>query len=193
MCDIGCEDSCVGESLERLKLDNDISMGKLMLRRGVLGEISVSKGKFTAEIQGNAAKVQAGKSRVVQSQCDAILGDSRCKYPVAIQTGTITNTPDTKTIVDTSRTEATDFFKGGYVTFTSGDCKDLSMEVFAYDGTTKTITLFLPMPRPFVVGDTYQIRQGCNRTFATCKNSFNNVINFRGFNLVGEDAIMSGD
>ena len=48
------------------------------------------------------------------------------------------------------------------------------------------------MPSAVAVGDTYSLRPGCDKTFATCKDRYNNVKNFRGEpNVPGSDQIMS--
>ncbi len=79
-------------------------------------------------------------------------------------------------------------FDYGKVTFTSGANIGLSMEVKTY--VTGTIVLQLPMPYPIEAGDTYSLVQGCDRSFATCRDRHNNVINFRGEpHLPGQDKL----
>lgn len=51
-------------------------------------------------------------------------------------------------------------------------------------GSGSTIQLAIPMPRAIEVGTTYTITRGCNREWQTCKNVFNNLVNFRGFPFV---------
>lgn len=172
----------------------DLSMGQLKLRTGRIGTIKrTGEGKFVCELQGQVAQVQTANKRVVQQMCDANLGDSRCKYTVTTLSGLVTGVESNKAFFDTSRTEVKDYFKGGTVKFTSGAAAGITMEVFSYDNASKRIELFLPLPAEIAVGDTFEIRQGCNRTFKACKEQFNNVINFRGFNLVGQDALTSGE
>ena len=50
--------------------------------------------------------------------------------------------------------------------------------------------LFLSMPFPIQKGDTFTAYPGCDRYFSTCKESFNNVVNFRGFPYIpGRDSV----
>ncbi|MGZ3325693.1 MAG: baseplate hub domain-containing protein [Xanthobacteraceae bacterium] len=74
---------------------------------------------------------------------------------------------------------ASGYFDHGKITFTSGENAGLSMEVKAY--APGVISLMLPMPYEIAVGDAYTMISGCNQAFETCKNRYNNVINFRGF------------
>ncbi|QUN28702.1 DUF2163 domain-containing protein [Cupriavidus sp. KK10] len=81
------------------------------------------------------------------------------------------------------------YFAYGKVTFTSGDNAGYSAEVKAF--APGFVTVALPFPFPVEPGDTYTISAGCDRTFGTCKNRFNNVVNFRGEPYVpGLDTIL---
>lgn len=70
------------------------------------------------------------------------------------------------------------YFDYGVMTMTSGANNGLSMEVKSY--VVGQITLQLPFPYTVVAGDTYSLTAGCDRSFSTCKDRFNNVVNFRG-------------
>lgn len=86
-------------------------------------------------------------------------------------------------------TDSSGYFTYGKITFTSGLNNNLSMEVSAY--VPGVITLAMPMPYLVDVGDTYSMYAGCNKSFAACKDKFNNVVNFRGEpHLPGLDKIL---
>lgn len=70
------------------------------------------------------------------------------------------------------------YFDRGVITFTSGANSGLSMEVKSY--VPGQIVLVLPMPYALQVGDTYTMVAGCDKSFTTCRDRFDNVINFRG-------------
>lgn len=70
------------------------------------------------------------------------------------------------------------YFDFGVLTFTSGANNGLSMEVRSY--VEGQITLALPMPYLIVAGDTYSMHAGCDKAFETCRDRFDNVLNFRG-------------
>lgn len=70
------------------------------------------------------------------------------------------------------------FFDFGVITFLDGENAGRSMEIRQY--TPGQMTLHLPMPYPVQIGDAYMMRAGCDKSLSTCKNKFDNVVNFRG-------------
>jgi hypothetical protein len=81
------------------------------------------------------------------------------------------------------------YFDNGVITFDSGLNSGLSMEVISY--VPGQWVLALPMPYALAAGDAYTMKAGCDYSLATCKNRFDNVVNFRGFPYVpGIDKIM---
>jgi Phage conserved hypothetical protein BR0599/Ubiquitin-activating enzyme E1 FCCH domain len=75
----------------------------------------------------------------------------------------------------------TGYFDFGMVTWVTGENAGLSMEIKAY--VPGQVTLALPMPFPISSGspqDTFVISAGCDKSFTTCRDRFNNVVNFRG-------------
>jgi len=70
------------------------------------------------------------------------------------------------------------YFDGGLITFTSGLNDGFSQEVKSY--VPGQITLHLPMPYAIAAGDTYSMVAGCDKSLATCRDRFSNVVNFRG-------------
>jgi hypothetical protein len=98
---------------------------------------------------------------------------------------------ETSTATSPALTNTRNWFKFGYVKWLTGENKNLSMEVKEWDNVTSQITLFLPMPRPIVANDQFEITPGCNRSLFTCKNKFNNVNNFRGEPYIpGQDTLL---
>ena len=163
----------------------DISMGALKLRRGWLGEISLHKQQFVAEVRGLAQRLSQTIGDLYSPSCRAALGDAKCKVSLPAHTvnGTVTQLVSSLTFRDSARSEASAIFSGGKVTFTSGANQGISMEVKEYQriGTAYgEISLVLPLPFPLSVGDSYQIIKGCDKTTATCFSRFNNIVNFRG-------------
>lgn len=75
------------------------------------------------------------------------------------------------------------FFDFGVVTWLTGANAGLSMEVKSF--SAGQVTLVLPMPFPISTAgdspsDTFKIVAGCDKAFATCRDKFHNVENFRG-------------
>jgi uncharacterized phage protein (TIGR02218 family) len=66
------------------------------------------------------------------------------------------------------------------LTWTSGNNNGFSIEVKKFNFQTEVFTLFLSMPYDIQVGDNYSVTYGCDKSLDTCKDRFNNVVNFRG-------------
>lgn len=166
--------------------------GSVSLRSGRLGRVETRDGKFVAEMLGLAQLFDLTLGELYQPGCRASLGDSRCQ--VALGPLTVTGTVDTdisdrRTLADAARTETAGYFDYGVLTWTSGANTGLGMEVKA--STSGVIELQLPMPYPVAAGDAYSLTPGCDGLFDTCKNRFNNVVNFQGEpDVVGPDQLM---
>ena len=162
----------------------DTTQGIVSLMRGKLGEIEIkSDGQAKAEFRSLAQLVNQAIGRVLGPECDADLGDARCGVTLATytETGTLTGVTDNKTFADSSRSEANDYFNYGVLTWTGGNNNGLSKEVKDFVNATGTFTLVGPMPFAVQVGDTYSVYAGCDKTKSICKDTFSNLVNFRGF------------
>lgn len=61
----------------------DISQGRMILRRGNLGEVEMTpSGAFRAELRGLSQRLSQQIGEKYQAECRADLGDSRCKIPI---------------------------------------------------------------------------------------------------------------
>jgi uncharacterized phage protein (TIGR02218 family) len=73
------------------------------------------------------------------------------------------------------------YYQFGIVTWLTGLNAGLSMEVKSY--VPGQVTLALPMPYAISDGspiDTFTISAGCDKSMTTCRDRFNNIVNFRG-------------
>lgn len=165
----------------------DLTQGVLKLRRGWLGEVTLSQGRFRAEVRGLAQALGQTIGELYSPSCRAALGDVRCKVNLAAHTvtGSITSVAsgNRQAFTDSARSEASSVFASGKLTFTSGANDGLSMEVKEHSyrsGAGGNFTLALPLPYALAPGDAYTLIKGCDKTLGTCKNRFDNIINFRG-------------
>jgi len=82
------------------------------------------------------------------------------------------------------------YFTYGTLIWTSGDNEGYSQDVWRF--SAGQVTLMVPMTYAIQAGDTFSIVAGCDRLFQTCKDRYNNVLNFRGEpDVPGIDAITS--
>jgi uncharacterized phage protein (TIGR02218 family) len=164
-------------------------------RRGWLGEVTLLDTGFTVELRGLAQVLQSTVGQLYSAACRADLGDTRCGVDLGPLTvsDAVDSVTSQRQFACAALVEADDYWNGGLVTFTSGLNIGLSMEVKDFANTGGVITLQQPMPYAVAVSDTFDIRPGCDKSLATCRDVYDNVINFRGEpNVPGIDAITAG-
>lgn len=160
----------------------DPTMGINILRAGTLGEVKGGRSKFTVEIRGLMQAYSRTIVRLTTKECNADLGDTRCKVVLApwTLTGAVASVSTNRVITTTGFSRPLNWFTGGKLTFTSGLNNGLSMEVKL--SNDNTLELHESMPFAIVTGDTFSVYAGCAKRFdEDCRLKFNNVVNFRGF------------
>jgi uncharacterized phage protein (TIGR02218 family) len=170
----------------------DLSAGKIVLKRGMIGQVELKDSLYRTELRGLTQLFSQNIGELYTADCRADLGDSRCKIDLSALTvsGTVTAVSDRYGFTDSSRAEEENYWKGGLVTWTSGANAGRKMEIRAF--ASGTFTLFLPMPSEIAVGDTYTAQPGCDKSFETCRSRYGNGINFRGEPYVpGTDAVLN--
>lgn len=264
----------------------DLSMGALIYRTGTLGDITIGRGTFRADLLGVALAYAKVLGRLTSASCPYNLGDAECKVDLSggttdspsipfRVTGTLTgveaqNRP--RTLYDTARTEPgptggvaitgvtqadpgvvttatpmdlpdgavvtisavvgmeeintqtvihnpsgntfelsvdttgfgayvsggivhpqgsdSGWFDNGIFRFNSGANAGLEMEIQSY--APGQFLIELPMPYAIAGNEDYTATVGCDKSFATCKAKFNNVVNFGGFpDLIGTDRLLA--
>ncbi len=158
----------------------NIADGKLKLRRGWLGEVSMTSGQFVAEVRGLAQSLAQTLGDLYSPSCRAKLGDGKCKIDIEdfMDTGTIASVENQQIFAVTGLSQPAGYFSFGKLTFTSGANTGLSIEVKEY--IPGRIIVVLPMPYVIEAGDGFTVEAGCDKSFATCIARFNNAMNFRG-------------
>lgn len=170
----------------------NLTQGKLVVKRGRLGEVNLSSQMFQAEVRGLTQHLSQTIGEVFSPSCRAILGDGRCKVALAgfTASGTVTEITNNQTFKASALTQDAGWFTGGEVVWTSGHNHDRRMEVKEFASTQ--VVLALPMGKSIQVGDTFSIIAGCDKTRETCQSKFSNIINFRGEpDVPGTDAILT--
>jgi len=169
----------------------------VLLSKGVLGEVHREGPAFAAEIRGLTDRLNQESGRRYTATCGADLGDSRCTVdltdPVFAGTGAVTLLNGTSSVrVSGLDGFADGWFTAGRLTFTSGANSGLAVEVKTHrvDADGVALDLWQAMPEPIAVGDTFNVTAGCDKRFATCRDRFDNVLNFRGFpHIPGNDFV----
>jgi uncharacterized phage protein (TIGR02218 family) len=192
-------------TVETLLVNWNVPTQFAMLRSATIGKITRRDNAFVAELKSRSHALDQIGGRLIARKCDAELGDGRCRFalghPWYSGEGTVLAAPAPENLrVAGLDGYAAGWFALGKVEWTGGA---LSGRVSAVAGHVKGaggVDLMLQpgegaVPAP---GDTFVIRAGCNKAFATCKEKFKNAANFQGFpHLPGNDAaygyVVDGD
>lgn len=167
--------------------------GRLMLRKGWLGEVTINEDGYKAELRGMTYKLQQNIVEKCSQTCRYTFGDARCTASVAIITcvvqSVITNGIYTAGASSLTLSNTVDRYAGGLVTWLSGANLNRKQEVRQWDGTDK-FQLFLKMADNITVGDIFKVTSGCNKTTSSslgCE-SHANILNYGGEPHVRGDA-----
>lgn len=167
----------------------DTSQGAIIVQTGRIANVSLRGQQFTAELMSLSQTLNRTVGRLMARRCNASLGDARCG--VTLATYTVSGTA-TAASTDAQTFSASDLpaSLGGLLTWTSGANAGRAMEVKQASGGV--ITLALPMPDAIGSGDAYSVSAGCDKNLSTCRDTFGNVVNFRGYpHIPGPDATLS--
>lgn len=160
----------------------NLSMGRMMLSSGTLGNISTGQLVFQAEQRGLEQKLQQPVGGVYAAACSAVLGDARCQVnlPALQVPGIVTSVGGLRVFTASALGQVADYFGAGLVVWLTGLNAGLRMEVQTF--TTGAFALVLAMPYNMAVGDTFTVTPGCRkRRTEDCKPKYANVVNFRGY------------
>lgn len=175
-----------------------------VITAGTLGEFERdSDGLFRTEVRGPTQALSQQIMSTYSERCDVKrFGDLRCGFNVAgvTRTGTVDTVTDRRRFaatLDAGPAPADDaYYGGGNVTFTSGDNAGFEREVRAHtpvDGL-EAIEILLHDEEPADVspGDTFSLEPGCDRLWSTCRHTYDNIVNFRGFGILapGKDKLL---
>lgn len=169
----------------------DPAGGRIWLRKGWIGEVTVRDGAFVAEVRGLMAPLQYAALTHYSPECRADLGDARCKVDLSafmVET-TVVSVTDNRIFTSNVPGVADGWFDYGVLRWLSGANAGLRAEVKGQ--TSDVIELRDAMTSGIAAGDLFRLSAGCDKRFATCKAKFANAVNFRGEpHVPGTDAVL---
>lgn len=177
----------------------DLALPRTIVRRGWIGTISQAGISFRAELRGLGQRIQQPVIDSYSAECRVDLFSSQCganraAFAVAAAVTALTDgalgvASDNRVFFASSLGQADGWFDYGEIWWTGGNNAGRKTEVRSFAGGR--IELWEPLGLDLAVGDTFTIHAGCDKSFATCKAKFNNVLNFRGEpHVPGNDAML---
>lgn len=170
----------------------------VLMSRSHIGEVRREGQAFVAELRSLADRLAQESGRLFAANCQADLGDARCQVdlddPDFRGEGIVTALTGTSSFTASGLGDFDDgWFAAGKLTFTSGANQGSAIEVKGHrqDDDAVTLSLWQAMAEPVATGDAFVVTAGCDKRFATCRDRFGNVANFRGFpHIPGNDFIL---
>lgn len=158
----------------------------------LLGRVTLIDNRFVAEEMALVDALNQSIGETYNVRCQKKFGTvdgpliKRCNKalgPLTV-TGTLTSVTSRLICRDSSRAEVADYFAYGTIQFTSGanaGLKPIQVKRSEADGT---LELFEAAPYVMAAGDSYILIPGCRGRLEDCRDKWNNVINFGGFNRI---------
>ncbi|WP_294074962.1 DUF2163 domain-containing protein [Sphingomonas sp.] len=151
--------------------------GETSLLTGEIGQVQTQDGGFSADLNGAAAALDRPICPSTSPQCRAELGDAACRIDLrgrsarAIVAGSSGGELTLEDAVDSR-------FLLGRLRYLSGSNCGLSTVIIGVAGDQIRVR---DLPRAAIEeGCRVELREGCDKTFATCRTRFANAANFRG-------------
>jgi uncharacterized phage protein (TIGR02218 family) len=150
------------------------------LARGDLGDVGTQGGGFTAELRGPTALLDRAVVEQTSPECRAQLGDKRCRVDMAgrIRVTRISAVLEEDVVEVDDASEAPNAYGYGRLRWISGRNTGFESALLSSEGNRLTLregSIYSP-----AIGDLVEIREGCDKSFATCIARFANAPNFRG-------------
>lgn len=166
---------------------SDIGADPIKLMGGEIGGVSIDGESFSADLQGAAAKLNGPVCPATSAECRAEFGDKSCRVDLAGRTrvANVVSSMDGELTLDQSFDDA---FVLGRLRYMSGANCGLSTVILSANGPDVVVR---DLPRAAIeAGCRVELREGCDKRFATCSGRFANAINFRGEpHLPGNDLL----
>jgi len=168
----------------------------VLIRTATIGRIVRRDDGFVAELESFTRALDQRNGRYVTRLCDAELGDARCAVllaqPAYSGAGAVVSAGPSDTIaVSGLGGFSSGWFARGVLTWGTGARAGRIERIADHrvDQATVAIVLQSPSGPAIEAGDTFSVVAGCDKRFGTCREKFDNALNFRGFpHLPGNDA-----
>lgn len=173
-----------GANIEIFIVDRDhLEYGELNITNGFIDSIEIVDDRVFFNIKGVLSILEKSIGEMYSPLCRANFCDKKCSLNINNYnfSGSITAIISYNIFYTNNsviKQKEKNYFKYGYLTFTSGKNSGKSIEIKQSD--SGNITLNSSLRELINVGDNFTIICGCDSKFETCCNKFDNAMNFRG-------------
>ena len=167
--------------------------------RGTFGEVARAGGAFRVELRGLSEALNRPRGKVFQPLCQAVLGDGACGVDLSSSQHSCELEVEAAEEGELSWSDFPEFdpgrFAHGRAVVLDGLAAGLEAairrDVTGEDGT-RHIELWSAFGIAPVSGDRIRLEAGCDKRTGTCRKTYGNIVNFRGFpHVPGEDWLTS--
>lgn len=144
----------------------DLSQGHELVDYGLADVANINGGKSILAFRSQSDLLKEPEAVLWSKTCDITFGDpEKCPKAFDWVTGTVTavDADEPDRIFGSSISPANDYYKFGVIHFLSGPNAGEEMEVD--QNTGGSFALALPLRRSLSAGDTFKIRQSCNKVY----------------------------
>ena len=161
------------------------NLAPLRLLSGYLGNIRLQAGRYVAEVRSLSQRLGQQIGDLVSPSCRVkALGDVQCGVNLAAYRATrvVVSVKNRSDITFGGDWNPSGWYSYGRIQMMSGANSGIAREVRAHTQSSGQARLQLQEALPFdvAVGDTAVLEAGCDRRLETCRDRFNNTVNFRG-------------
>ncbi len=185
-----------GAEVEIFRVNWAAPAQRVLLKKGVIGEITRAGDAFKAELRGLSSALDQPVGRVFQRLCDVNVGSAKCGVdlddPAFIATGAVTALRDDQSFIGSGFSGYDDnWFAHGLLRWDTGANAGGRAHIKSQT-VAGAVALWLPAGAGVSIGDAFTATAGCDKRFSTCRDKFSNGVNFRGFHLMpGNDFAVS--
>ena len=175
-----------GAEISLWLVDWQDTANRLMLMKGVFGQVRYENDAFHVTLEGPSCVLQQSVGRVYQKKCDALLGDGKCRmvltdarYQVSTQ---IVNAQALEIEVPLLADFETGWFSNGEMEFLSNASVQgkFAIRSDTIRGGRRFLGLWESLTALPIKDDAVKLTAGCDKKLATCRDKFSNAANFQG-------------
>lgn len=153
---------------------------KVYVFSGFFGRISFDDSQYQVELYSAGDALSTKFGDIYSSSCRAEFCDKKCKLDIKDFTfyAAVISTVNEHEIMLKLDDKVSNDFTGGIFEYKDKNNFTKVVEIFHHQDNL--FKLKDKVDQKFSFGDRVILKLGCDKKFKTCKNSFNNIINFRG-------------